>query len=90
MANILTQAQPQSQYEPTRELPEQCSSRGFLPVLEAGTDQPSECPNPVAARQNIVDYIEMFDNPKTKAYQQRMLLHVDFEVRQQKLKDADV
>jgi putative transposase len=43
-----------------------------------------------AARQDVFDYIEMFYNPTRKHTNNGMLSPVDFEVRQQKLKEAGV
>jgi putative transposase len=43
-----------------------------------------------AARQNVFEYIEMFNNPKRKHTNNGMLSPVDFEVRQQKLNEAGV
>jgi Integrase core domain len=43
-----------------------------------------------AAGQDVVDYIEMFYNPKRKHTNNGMLSPVDFETRQQKLKEAGV
>ena len=43
-----------------------------------------------AARQDVLEYIEMFYNPKRKHTNNDMLARVDFEIRQQKLKEARV
>jgi putative transposase len=43
-----------------------------------------------AARQDVFEYIEMFYNPKRKHTNNGMLSPVDFEARQQKLKEAGV
>ena len=43
-----------------------------------------------AARQDVFDYIEMFDNPKLKHTNNGMLSPVDFETQQQKMKKAGV
>ena len=42
------------------------------------------------ARQEVVDYIEMFYNPKRKHKNNGMLSPVDFETRQQKMNEASV
>lgn len=43
-----------------------------------------------AARQDVFEYIEMFYNPKRKHTNNGMLSPVDFERRQQKLREAGV
>jgi len=43
-----------------------------------------------AARQDVLEYIEMFYNPKRKHSNNGMLSAVDFETRQQKLNKAGV
>jgi putative transposase len=43
-----------------------------------------------AARQDVFEYIEMFNNPKRKHTNNGMLSPVDFEIRQQKLTEASV
>ncbi len=43
-----------------------------------------------AARQDVFDYIEMFYNPQRKHTNNGMLSPVDFEITQQKLKEAGV
>ena len=42
------------------------------------------------ARQDVFEYIEMFYNPKRKHTNNGMLSPVDFETRQQKLREAGV
>jgi transposase InsO family protein len=43
-----------------------------------------------AARQDVIEYIEMFFNPKRKHTNNGMLSPVDVETRQQKLNEAGV
>ena len=43
-----------------------------------------------AARQDVFEYVEMFYNPKREHTNNDMLARVDFEIRQQKLKEARV
>jgi putative transposase len=43
-----------------------------------------------AARHDVFEYIEMFNNPKRKHTNNGMLSPVDFEARQQKLNQAGV
>lgn len=43
-----------------------------------------------AARQDVFEYIEIFYNPKRKHPNKGMVSPVDFENRQQKLKQAGV
>ena len=42
------------------------------------------------ARRDVFEYIELFYNPKRKHTNNGMLFPVDFEIRQQKLKQAGV
>ncbi len=42
------------------------------------------------ARQDVFEYIELFDNPKRKHTNNGMLSPVDFEIRQQKLNQVGI
>ena len=58
---------------------------------EAGpASQEGTCARDGGARQDVFEYIEMFCNPKRKHTNNDMLSPVDFEIRQQKLKQAGV
>ncbi|GER05688.1 transposase [Iodidimonas nitroreducens] len=65
-------------------------AESFFQLLKRERIRRRTYPTRDAARQDLFEYIEMFYNPKRKHTNNGMLSPVDFEARQQKLKEAGV
>lgn len=65
-------------------------AESFFQLLKRERIRRRTYPTRAAARQDVFEYIELFYNPKRKHTNNGMLSPVDFEIRQQKLKQADV
>jgi putative transposase len=65
-------------------------AENFFQLLKHERIRRRTYPTRKAARQDVFDYLEMFYNPKRKHTSNGMLSPADFEIRQQKLKEAGV
>lgn len=65
-------------------------AESFFQLLRRARIRRRTYPTRDAARQDVFDYIEMFDNPKRKRTNNGMLSPIDFEARQQQLNEAGV
>lgn len=65
-------------------------AESFFQLLKRERIRRRTYPTRDAARQDVFEYIEMFYNPKRKHTNNGMLSPVDFEIRQQKPKEAGV
>ncbi len=65
-------------------------AESFFQLLKRERIRRRTYPTREAARQDVFEYIELFCNPKRRHTNNGMLSPVDFEIRQQKLKQAGV
>ena len=65
-------------------------AESFFQLLKRERIRRRTYPSSDDARRDVFEHIELFYNPKRKHTNNGMLSPVDFEIRQQKLKQADV